>query len=109
MYRSRFSLRGIGHGLFFSRQDSGTAKDLKARMSPGFQQVYMIGSDFTFREKQGKDFGSEDFFQIFKLNSRGDLKKTFFRETTIRNQNMAVGVKPQKISKGLDGDDRPGD
>ncbi len=54
--------------------DSWTAEDLKAGMFPGFQQINMIGSYFTFREKQGKDFGSEDFFQIFEPNGRGDLK-----------------------------------
>ena len=32
-----------------------------------------------------------------------------FRETAVRNQNMAVGIKLQKISKGLGGDDSPGD
>ena len=64
----------------------------------------MLGSDFAFREKQGKDLVSENFFQIFEPNSRGDLKKTFFRETAVGNQDMAVGVKSQKVSKGLDGD-----
>ena len=28
---------------------------------------------------------------------------------TFGNQNMAVGVKSQKVSKGLEGDDCPGD
>ena len=33
----------------------------------------MIRSDFTFRKKQGKDLGSEDFFQILKFNGRATL------------------------------------
>jgi hypothetical protein len=42
-------------------------------MPPGFQQINMIGSDLPIREKQDKDFRSKDFFQIFKLNSRGNF------------------------------------
>jgi hypothetical protein len=38
--------------------DSGAAKDLKTRMPPGFQQINMVGSDFTFREKQDENLGS---------------------------------------------------
>ena len=34
----------------FSGQDAEAAKDLKSGMFPGFQQVNMIGSDFTFGE-----------------------------------------------------------
>ena len=34
-------------------------------MLPGFQQVYMIESDFSFRKKQGKDFRSKDILRIF--------------------------------------------
>jgi hypothetical protein len=37
--------------------DTGAAEDLKTRMPPGFQQINMIGSDFAFSEKQGKNFG----------------------------------------------------
>jgi len=44
----------VFHGLFFPGMDSGTTMDLKTGMPPGFQQIYIIGSDFTFREKQGK-------------------------------------------------------
>lgn len=35
----------------------------------------MIGGDFTFGEEQDQDFGSENFFQVFKLNRRGDLNQ----------------------------------
>jgi len=34
----------------------------------------MIWNDFIFREKQSKDFGSEDFFRKFELDSQGYLK-----------------------------------
>ena len=43
-------------------------------MVPGFQQIKMIWNDFIFREKQSKDFGSEDFFRKFELDSQGYLK-----------------------------------
>jgi hypothetical protein len=39
--------------------DARSAKDLKPGMPPGFQQSNMIGSDLTFGEKPGKDFGSK--------------------------------------------------
>ena len=38
----------VFHGLFFPGMDSWTAINLKSRMLPGFQQVYMIGSNFSF-------------------------------------------------------------
>jgi len=41
---------------FFLGWIQGAAEDLKFGMPPGFQQINMIGSDFTFREKQSKDF-----------------------------------------------------
>jgi len=43
-------------------------------MFPRFLQINMIRGDFAFGEKQGKDFGSEYFLQMFKINGRGDLK-----------------------------------
>ena len=64
----------VFHGGFFPGQDAGTTINLKSGMLPGFQQVNMIGGDFTFGEQQGQDYGSENFFQAFKLNRRGDLK-----------------------------------
>jgi hypothetical protein len=30
-------------------------------------------------------------------------------EATVRYQDMAMGIEPQKVAKGLDGDDRAGD
>ena len=64
----------VFHGFFFPGKNAGAAEDLKTRMPPGFHQIYMIGSDFAFCEKHGKDLGPEEFFQIFKLNRRGDFE-----------------------------------
>jgi hypothetical protein len=30
-------------------------------------------------------------------------------ETSVRHQDMAIGIEPEKVTKGLDGDDRAGD
>jgi hypothetical protein len=65
MLRGNFSLCDVGspfwpegHGLFFSGMDPGIAIELRIEMFPGLQQMNRVGSDFTFREKQGEDFGS---------------------------------------------------
>jgi hypothetical protein len=47
----------VFHGGFFPGQEAGAAKDLKSGMLPGFQQVNVLGRDFTFGEQQGQDFG----------------------------------------------------
>jgi hypothetical protein len=36
----------VFQGLFSPRMDSRTAENLEPGMSPGVQQIYMIGSDF---------------------------------------------------------------
>jgi hypothetical protein len=64
----------IFQGFFFSGMDTGAAKDLKTGMPPRFQQINMIRSNLPFRQKEGKDLRSEEFFQMFKFNGRGDLK-----------------------------------
>jgi len=51
----------VFHRGFFPGMDAGAAENLKTGMPPGFQQINMIGSDLTFREKQGKDFRSISF------------------------------------------------
>jgi predicted nucleotidyltransferase len=38
-------------------------------MFPGFQQINMVGSDFTFGKKQSKDFGYNQY--VRNLNARG--------------------------------------
>lgn len=54
--------------------DATTAKNLKSGMLIGLEQINMAGSDFVLRKKQGRDFGSENLFQIFKPDSQGNLK-----------------------------------
>jgi hypothetical protein len=74
-YTNFFFDEGLGKGYYNGHNmDSWASKNLKPGMPPEFQQINMIGSDFAFSEKQGKDFRSEYFFQIVKLNSRGNLK-----------------------------------
>jgi hypothetical protein len=45
--------------------DGGTAENQKTGMPPGFQQSNMVGSDLTFREKQGENFGSSRISNIW--------------------------------------------
>ena len=54
--------------------DAVTAIDLKIGMFPGFRQINMIGSDFTFGKEQGRDFESEYFLQIFEPYNWGDFE-----------------------------------
>ena len=51
--------------------DAGAVKDLKSGLSPGFQEINMIGSDLVLRKMQGKDFRSPSSLAVKKLAPSG--------------------------------------
>ena len=51
----------------------------------------------------------EDGLQFFQVQGRSDPKHAASVKASVRNQDMAVGIEPEEIAKGLDGDDGAGD
>lgn len=51
----------------------------------------------------------EDGLQFFQFQVRGHPEHAFAVKASVHDQNMAVGVKPEKVAEGLNGDDDTGD
>jgi len=52
---------------------------------------------------------AEDGFQLFKLQRRGNAEHSFCAaETAVRQENVAVGIKSEKVAEGLHGNYRTG-
>jgi hypothetical protein len=52
----------------------------------------------------------EDGLQLFQLQGRGDAEHSLVAvETTVRHENVGVGIVSQEIAEGLHGDDGAGD
>ena len=51
----------------------------------------------------------EDGLQLFQVQGRSDPEHALPVEAPVRYQDMEVGIEPQEIAEGLDGDDRAGD
>jgi hypothetical protein len=47
----------------------------------------------------------EDRLQFFQLQGRSDPEYAPPVEVAVRHQGMAVGVEPEEVAEGLDGDD----
>ena len=62
-----------------------------------------------FGPKHPEDLLPEDRLQLFQVQARSDSEHTPPVKTSVRHQDMAVGIEPKEIAKGLDGDDGTGD
>ena len=52
----------------------------------------------------------EDGLQLLELQRRRDTKHTSISvKTSVRQKDVAVGIKPEEVAKGLNCDDRAGD
>jgi len=56
-----------------------------------------------------EDLVPEDRLQLFQVQGRSDPEHAPPVKASVRYQDMEVGIEPQEIAKGLDGDDRAGD
>ena len=51
---------------------------------------------------------SEDGLQFFQFQGRGDAEHALAAKTSIRDQDVAMGIEAEKVTEGLDGDDGAG-
>jgi hypothetical protein len=51
----------------------------------------------------------KDGLQFFQFHGRGCAKHALTVETSIRDQNVTVGIEAEKVAECLDGDDAAGD
>ncbi|MFH1147229.1 MAG: hypothetical protein V1736_05930 [Pseudomonadota bacterium] len=51
----------------------------------------------------------EDGFQLVQIKGRGDAEHAVAIETSVRHEDVAVGIESQEVAKRLDSDDRAWD
>ena len=56
-----------------------------------------------------EDLVPEDRFQLFQVQGRSDPEHAPVVEASVRYQDMAMGIEPEKVAKGLDGHDGAGE
>ena len=62
-----------------------------------------------FDQEHLEDLVPKDRFQLFHVQGRSDLEHALPEEASVHHQDMAVGIEPEEVAKGLDGDDGAGD
>jgi len=72
-------------------------------MRPGHQHRDEIRGDFTFGNEHFENLVLEDGLQILELEWGRNSEHALAVKTAVRAENVAVGVNPQEIPKGLYG------
>ena len=93
----------------YLRVEHWPTKDIKPRMTPGHEHTDEILGDFFLRKEHFEGLTLEDLFQVLEFKGRCNPKHAVAVKTIIRTENVAVGVEPQEIPKGLYGDGRAWD
>ncbi len=102
MYRARFSMDVL------SGEDSFAAIGIESGMPPLIQKGDHVLGDFAFFQKHLEHMVSEEAFQSPAIDSMRHGEQAAFVETAVGNQDMQMGIKPEKIAEGLNGDGRTG-
>jgi len=97
----------ILHSGFIFRRNSVAAENIETGMPPCREHGNHLFRDLAFFQKHFENLVPENGFQLFEFQRRGDTKYALVAiKTSVRQDNVAVGIKSQIITKGLDGDDR---
>ena len=78
-------------------------------MAPVGEHGDQVFCNPPFGQKHPEDLVPEDRLQLFQVQARSDSEHTPPIKTSVRHQDMAAGIEPKEIAKGLDGDDGTGD
>ncbi len=78
-------------------------------MTPVGKHGDQVFGNPPFDQEHLENLVAEERFQLFHVQRRSDPEHAPPIEASVRYQNMAMGIEPQEIAKGLDGDDRAGD
>ena len=62
-----------------------------------------------FGQEHLEDLVPEDRLQLFQVQRRSDPDHALPVEASVRHQDMAVGIEPEEVAKGLDDDGGAGD
>ena len=78
-------------------------------MAPVGEHGDQVFCNPPFGQKHPEDLGPEDRLQLFQVQARSDSEHTPPVKTSVRHQDMAVGIESEEVAKGLDGNDGSGD
>jgi hypothetical protein len=73
-------------------------------MTPRHQHADQVLGDFSFGKEHFENSMLEDGLEILEFKGRCYPEGALTAKTTIGTENVAVGVRPQEISKRLYGD-----
>ncbi len=74
-------------------------------MTPVEKNGDQVLGNSPFGQEHLKNLVPEDRLQLFQVQGRSNPEHTPAVKASVRHQDMEVGIEPQEVAKGLDGDD----
>ena len=79
-------------------------------MFPRGEHPHHVFRDLVFFQEHLEDLVPENGLQLFEFERRSDAEHASLAiKAAVRQKDVAVGIKPEEVAKGLNCDDRAGD
>jgi hypothetical protein len=94
----------VFHAFFIVGRDAVAAENVESGMTLCWEHGDHFSRNLSSDDEHPEDLVPEDSLQLFMLKGRSQPEHDFSVEAAVHDQNVAMGVKAEKVAEGVDGD-----